>query len=105
MSARIFFGLILSALISGGFAGLFFGSVSLLFTVPIAIVAAVVLGLPVYFLLRRLGWLQPWQLALAGACCASPALFLLPLRPYFAAVVLLSGLLAGWLFWAAAVKA
>ena len=105
MSPRIFFGLMLSALISGGAAGLFFGGIGLLVTVPTAVVAAVVFGLPMYFLLRHLGWLQPWQLSLAGACCAAPAIFLLPLHPYFAAIVLLSGVFAGWLFWAAAVRA
>ena len=53
--ARVFFGLILSALISGGVAGLFFGGLGLLLTVPSAVAVAVVLGLPTYFLLRYFG--------------------------------------------------
>ena len=105
MSTRVLLGLVLSALISGGAAGLLLGGISLLFTVPVAVAAAIALGLPSYFLLRHLGWLQPWQLSLAGACCASPALFFLPVHLYFVAVVLLSGVLSGWLFWAASVRA
>ena len=74
---------------------------------PCAYVAALVLGVPTYFVLRRLGWLTRWTIWLAGAAIgAAGALALAPyLRgdlfsirfPWWVAALL--GLVSAEVFW------
>ena len=101
---RILGGLILAALMSGIASGLIlFGGIGVFFTLPVALICAVVFGLPAYFILHRFGWLSWWQLALAGTVCASPCLLLLSGHVYFEFAVVVTGALAGILFWWAAI--
>jgi hypothetical protein len=97
---RVLGGLILAAIIAGGASGLLlFGGVGIFVTLPLALAVAVFLGAPAYFLLRKLGWLAWWQVTLAGALLVFPfAVGMLP-RWYFVGATLLSGAVAGLVFW------
>lgn len=71
---------------------------------------ALVFGVPMFFFLRRRGWLRWWQLTLGGAACAVPfiALYLFLSEPAYlpdAALVdslylLACGAAIGMAFWA-----
>lgn len=97
---RVLGGLILAALIVGGGAGLLlFGGIGIVITLPLALVVAVFGGAPVYFLLRRFGWLSWWQVTLAGTALVIPfAAGMLP-QWYFVGATMLSGAAAGLVFW------
>ena len=97
---RVLGGLILAALIVGGASGLLLlGGIGIFVTLPLALAVAIFLGAPAYFLLRKLGWLSWWQLTLAGAVLVIPfAAGMLP-QWYFVGVTMLSGAVAGLVFW------
>jgi uncharacterized membrane protein YjjP (DUF1212 family) len=101
---RVIGGLLLSALMSGIASGLlFYKGIGVFFTVPCAFAAAFVLGLPMYFLLRRMNWLAFWQVTLAGVACASPFAFATNNSYYVPVSVLISGGMAGAFFWWSAI--
>jgi hypothetical protein len=97
---RVFGGLVLSALIVGGASGLLlFAGVGVFFTLPLALAVALLLGTPAYLLLRKLGWLRWWQVTLAGVVLVTPfAIGALP-HWYPVGATLLSGAVAGLVFW------
>ena len=98
--ARVIGGLVLAAIIVGGASGLLlFGGVGVFATLPLALAVALVFGLPSYFLLRKLGWLSWWHLALSGVLLVSPVAFSLLPRWYPVMATLTSGALAGLVFW------
>ena len=97
---RVLAGLILAALIVGGASGLlFFGGIGIFVTLPIALAVAIFLGVPAYFLLRKLGWLAWWQVTLVGVLLVAPFAFGLLPQLYPFAATLLSGAIAGLVFW------
>ena len=98
--ARVIVGLVLAALIVGGASGLLlFGGVGIFATLPVALAVALLLGLPAYFLLRKLGWLSWWHLALAGVALVSPIAFSFLPQWYVTTATLVSGAVAGLVFW------
>ena len=98
--ARVLGGLILAALVVGGASGLLlFGGIGIFVTLPLALAVAVFLGAPAYFLLRKLGWLAWWHVTLAGILLVTPfAVGMLP-NWYFVNATLISGAVAGLVFW------
>jgi hypothetical protein len=97
---RIIGALLLTALMVGGASGLLlFGGIGIFVTLPVALLVAIILGLPAYLLLRKLGWLSSWQLTLTGCLLVSPiALSALP-KWYPVVAIFLSGAAAGLVFW------
>ncbi len=97
---RVLGGLILSALVGGGASGLLlFGGIGVFVTLPLAFAVAVFMGAPTYFLLRKLGWLAWWHVTLAGGVLVMPfAIGMLP-QWYAVGATLLSGAIAGLVFW------
>jgi hypothetical protein len=97
---RVVGGLLLAAFLVGVVSGLFLFNVTGVFvTLPVALVTALVLGLPAYFLLRKLGWLQWWQLAVAGVVLVSPLIIGLWPHAYLVLAVTVTGAAAGLTFW------
>jgi len=97
---RVIGGLVLAALIVGGASGLLlFGGIGAFATLPLALVVALVFGLPAYLLLRKLGWLAWWHLALAGTVLVSPIAYGFMPHWYPVAATLVSGAAAGLVFW------
>ena len=82
----------------GTAAGLVINPRLVLGIMTIALVSAVVLGYPTYLLLRRLGWLRPWQLALTGLLLVSPWIYMAGNEWVLGSVIGLSGALAGIVF-------
>jgi hypothetical protein len=101
---RIFGALLLSAVTVGIVAGLFvLGGAGVFATVPIAVLTALVFGYPSYFFLRRMGWLRPWQFALAGAVITLPWGLMAPHEHLLWVFITLMGAAAGIVFWWAGV--
>src|SRR3546814_15581659 len=76
-----------------------FGVVGFFVTLLRALAVAVFLGAPAYFLLRKLGWLGWWHVTLAGTLLVTPfAVGMLP-NWYFVSATLISGAVAGFVFW------
>ena len=101
---RIFGALLLTAVTVGIAAGLFvLGGAGVFATVSIALITALIFGHPTYLLLRRMGWLRLWQLALAGAAIASPWGLMAPHELGLWLFIVLAGATAGIVFWWAGV--
>lgn len=97
----------LAALISGLISGLyFFGVIGVFITLPVSFAVALVLGFPIYMLLKKFGWLTWWHVTTAGILCVSPIAILFYYETQKSLVpvafILLSGALGGILFWWAA---
>ena len=89
-----------SAVLVGAASGIiFFEVVGLIVTMPLAVVIAFLFGLPMYLLLRKLGWVSWWQVTLAGAVIVLPFAALLGPQWRFISAVILSGSSASLLFW------
>ena len=101
---RVIGGLVLSALMSGIASGLlFYRGIGVFVTLPAALVSAFLIGLPMYFLLRRMKWLSLLQVSLAGVACAAPFAFTASNSYYVPVTVLITGAFAGAVFWWAAI--
>jgi hypothetical protein len=96
---RIFGALLLSAILVGTTGGLIFFGTGVFIVLPIAILTAFLLGYPGYLLLRRLGWLRPWHLAIAGMVITFPSNFLINANWQIAPFIAMLGAAAGFVFW------
>jgi hypothetical protein len=73
-------------------------------SVPAAMVAALVVGLPAYLLLRRAGWLTPIGCTVAGVAAAAPFAAGFPLGGLLGMLTVTVGAIGGAVFWWAAVS-
>jgi hypothetical protein len=95
----VFCALLLSSVLVGIVGGLVVFGVGVFIVLPIAVLTSLFFGYPPYFLLRRLGWLRPWQLALAGIVITFPSNFLINGNWQVAPSIAALGAVAGLIFW------
>jgi hypothetical protein len=101
---RVVCALLLAGLMSGIASGLIlFDGIGVFVVLPVALALSILLGLPGYLALRKLGWLAWWQLALTGVLISAPVALVFPLSTRLVISILASGALGGILFWWAGV--
>ena len=96
---RVFCALLLSSVLVGIVGGLVVFGIGVFIVLPIAVLTALFFGYPTFFLLRHLGWLRPWQLALAGILITFPSNFLINGNWQVAPRIAALGAAAGLIFW------
>lgn len=73
--SRVVLGFALTPMLPAFYSALFFAQPwNFPIGVSLSYPAALLIGLPLFLLLRRRGWLGWWQLALCGVACAVPAM-------------------------------
>ena len=107
---QVFLGFALVPVLPGFYATIFFAQpwafpIGLCVSYP----SALLVGVPVFLLLRGHGWLDWWAFALGGAACALPATLaygwvqtpphLEPFSPYNAFLTIGWGVFSGLMFW------